>query len=85
MTDNRPEWVKVQEALANSEWDFRTVDGIATETRLPPGVVEGLLGVHRSEIRQTVSRGGRPLYTLKSRPRKFLREALAGLHLFASR
>ena len=76
------EWFKVQAALDDREWDFRTVDGIAGETGLAPDTVVRLLGEHRSELRQILLRDGRIGYTLKSRPRTF-REIFAEIQMFA--
>ena len=76
------EWFKVQAALDDREWDFRTVDGIAGETGLTPDAVVRLLGEHRSELRQILLRDGRIGYTLKSRP-KTLREVFAEIQMFA--
>lgn len=76
------EWFKVQAALDDREWDFRTVDGIAGETGLAPDAVVRLLGEHRSELRQILLRDGRIGYTLKSRP-KTLREVFAEIQMFA--
>lgn len=78
------EWSKVHAALANPKWDFRTVQGIAQETGLDPERVERLIERHPSEIRRTLSRDRRIIYTLKSRPRK-LREILAEIHMFLSK
>lgn len=83
MANDRPEWLKVHEALSSTDWDFRTVDGIATETQLSPTVVKGLLHRHPSEVRRTVSGSGTALYTLRSR-RKTLREFVAEMQRFAS-
>ena len=76
------EWFKVQAALDDREWDFRTVDGIAGETGLAPDAVVRLLGEHRSELRQILLRDGRIGYTLKSRPKNF-REIFAEMQMFA--
>lgn len=76
------EWFKVQAALDDREWDFRTVDGIAGETGLAPDAVVRLLREHRSELRQILLRDGRIGYTLKSRP-KTLREVFAEIQMFA--
>ena len=81
MTDNG--WPKVHAALQNPRWDFRTVSGIARDTGLDPGHVARMLKMHRPEIRQTLSRDRRKIYTLKSRPRK-MREVIADLQVFAS-
>ncbi len=76
------EWFKVQAALDDREWDFRTVDGIAGETGLAPDAVARLLGEHRAELRQILLRDGRIGYTLKSRPRT-LRQIFAEMQMFA--
>jgi hypothetical protein len=78
------EWAKVRAALANPEWDFRTVQGIARETGLDPQNVERLIDQHRSEIRLTLSRDRRIIYTLRSRPVK-VREVLADIQRFIAR
>lgn len=82
-------WPKVQAALADPKWDFRTVDGIAKETSLPREHVKAVLGRHGTMVRRAVSRrkrsrGWRFVYTLKSRPRKRLREFLSDVLTFAS-
>ena len=77
-------WSRVHTALANPNWDFRTVKGIARETGLDPESVERLIEQHRSEIRQTLSGDRRIIYTLKSRPKK-LREILADIQMFVSK
>lgn len=78
------EWDRVYSALADSKWDFRTVNGIAEETGLDQERIARLLDEHQSEIRWTVSRNRGMLYTLKSRPVK-LREYIADLQMFASK
>ena len=87
MAEHRDDWAKVQAALANPNWDFRTVDGIVRETNLPREHVERVLRGHGAVVRQTVSRdkrsrGWRVVYTLKSRPRK-IREFFSDLLTFA--
>ena len=77
------DWLKVQGALEKPEWDFRTVEGIARDTRLEAGRIELLLYSHRSRVRQTLSRDRRVIYTLKSRPKK-LREVFANIQTFLS-
>ena len=77
------DWLKVQAALEKSEWDFRTVEGIARDTQLEPGRIELLLRSNRSRVRQTLSRDRRVIYTLKSRPKK-LREVFADIQTFLS-
>ena len=72
------EWTKVHAALADPKWDFRTVGGIARETGLDPERVERLIEQHRSEVRQTLSRDQRIIYTLRSRRPK-MREIVADI------
>ena len=78
------DWSKVHMALEDPKWDFRTVKGIVEDSGLDREHVECLLAQHRPEIRQTMSRDGRTIYTLRSRPVK-LREIVADLRLFASK
>ena len=78
------EWSRVHLALKDPKWDFRTVTGIAKDTGLDQVRVKRLLDQHRPEIRQAMSRDGRIIYTLKSRPMK-IREVIANLQVFASK
>ena len=83
-------WPKVKAALEDSRWDFRTVEGVARETGLTREHVTAVLDRHKYAIRKVVlrrkhSRAWRPGYTLKSRPRKVLREFLSDVLRFASR
>ena len=87
MVEQRDDWAKVQAALANPNWDFRTVDGIARETGLPRKHVERLLQGNRAAVRRAVSRRGRArgwqlVYTLRSRPTRF-REVVDHILTFA--
>ena len=80
---------EIADGACESNWDFRTVDGIARETSLPREHVERLLRTHGAAVRQAVSRserarGWRVVYTLKSRPRKKIREFFSDLLTFAS-
>ena len=89
MVEHRDDWAKVQAALANPNWDFRTVGGLARETGLPRKHVERLLQEHGAAVRRAVSRGGRVrrwqfVYTLRSRPTRF-REVVDNLLTFAGR
>ena len=89
MVEHRDDWAKVQAALANPNWDFRTVGGLARETGLPRKHVERLLQEHGAAVRRAVSRGGRArrwqfVYTLRSRPTRF-REVVDNLLTFAGR
>ena len=80
---NSKDWPIVRKALDDRRWDFRTVEGIARQTGLRPECVKEELKHHQNQIRQTLARDGRPVYTLKSRPRKW-REIVAELHTFAT-
>ena len=88
MTEHQNDWAKVQAALANPNWDFRTVNGITRETSLSPEHVEHLLRRHRAAVRQTLTRDTRlgtkrVAYTLRDRPKK-LREVVDNILTFAS-
>jgi N-glycosylase/DNA lyase len=56
---------RVLESLENPQYDWRTVDGVARETNIPPHEVEQILkSLSREVIRSAVSsEDGRPLYT----------------------
>ena len=82
-------WDIVRAALADPQWHFRSVEGIATETRLEPRGVERTLQAHRGETRSILARsrhfhGVRQVHTLASRPRT-LREVASDICAFASR
>ena len=64
-------WKKILDALADPQWEFRTVEGIARQTGLQSGEVAQLLKQHRSEVRiaPILDRKDRVLYTDKSRRR----------------
>ena len=88
MTEHRDDWTKVKAALANPNWDFRTVDGIARETSLPREHVQRLLRRHEAAVRLTLTRDmrlgtRRVAYTLRDRPTK-LREVVDSILTFAS-
>ncbi len=76
ITDDRER--KVLAALADPQWDFRTVQGIARETGLPEPEVSVILNKYPDLIRRAYvpDPSGRDLFTLKERPAK-LREKLA--------
>ena len=80
------EWGKVEKALQDPRWDFRTVNGIAKETHLSPRLVKRLLRTNESQLRRRILRRGQGefIYTLKARPKK-LREILFELQAFAGR
>ena len=88
MHEHRDDWAKVRAALANPNWDFRTVDGIARETSLPREHVQRLIRRHEAEVRMTLTRDSRVgtrrvAYTLRDRPTK-LREVVDSILTFAS-
>src|SRR5687768_7543107 len=68
----------VIQALANPEWDFRTIDGIAKETGMTPEQVAEVIKEYPQHIRKSLAKGreSRDLYTLRSKPR-LLTEKLA--------
>lgn len=76
----------VLQALADEKWDFRTIDGIAKETKLPSDQIERILQsfpefIRRSPVRDRL---GRSIYTLKSRGMKG-NETKALLRLFLTK
>ena len=82
-------WTLVQDALANRRWEYRSIDGIAAETRLSHQQIERTLESHRGETRSILARsrhydGARQVYTLRSRPRR-LRDVAIDILGFASR
>jgi len=88
MTEHRDDWARVKAALANPNWDFRTVDGIARETSLSREQVQRLLGRHEAAVRKALTRDTRlgtrrVAYTLRDRPTK-LREVVDSILTFAS-
>jgi hypothetical protein len=83
-TDNN--WKKIEDALGNSNWDFRTVDGLAEETGLTPEEVRFLINRHSDRVRvsNVPDKQGRVLYTLSSKPMS-ARELLATIRAFAAK
>ena len=77
------EWAKVERALASTKWDFRSVEGIATEIGMPPQRVRALLMQNTDKVRTTLSRDKRVVYALRSKP-VTAREVLDSLVTFAS-
>ena len=68
-----PAWVLIRDALADSRWRYRSVEGIASTTCLERGEVERTLKGHQGEIRTILARsrhyrGVRQVHTLRSRP-----------------
>src|SRR5258706_11069458 len=74
--------LRVIRALSNPKWDFRTVGGIARDTKLSREQVERVLADHQDLFRQShLTRDGERLYTLREKPES-LREHAAGLRDF---
>lgn len=74
---------RVIEALADPQWDFRTISGIAKETKLSLEFIENTLKKYSHKIRRSKvpNHNGEVLYTLNSRP-ETLREKLALWSIF---
>lgn len=81
-----PNWGKIKNALADDRWDFRSVDGIATDSGLSADVVKEILERHRNEVRVSFvpDSKGRTLYTLATK-RVEIREILASALAFVSK
>lgn len=80
------DWQRVKEELADSAWDFRTVDSLSKATGLTVERVGNLLSRHGDEVRvaNVPDKEGRLLYTLADRPMK-LREVLANVRAFIAK
>lgn len=83
---NSPDWLRVREALADPQWDFRTVDGITRVTGLASDRIRELLISHAAEVRKSyvTDKNGRILYTLRARPAR-LQEMVANTVAFISK
>ena len=79
-------WGKIETALEDERWDFRTVEGIAAETGLDAKVVAEELERHSGRVRRAIApdRKGRELYTAKRR-RAGLREIVGNMQRIASK
>lgn len=64
---------RVYHALANPEWDFRTVTGIADDIDESPETVQSILDARMDFVRRSplTSDDGESLYTLRSHPVTF--------------
>jgi dihydroorotate dehydrogenase len=73
-------------ALTDPRWDFRTIDGLATELRLATDRVRSLIQAHPGVARRSVmgDRGGRDLFTARGRP-PTVRERLERLRWLLAR
>jgi len=85
-TIKNPRERKVFEALANPQWDFRTVSGLSRDTGLPEVEIRTTLDKYGSLVRKSLvpDRHGRELFTLRSRGVK-LQERLAELRMFITK
>lgn len=82
-----PDELKVLEALADPEWDFRTVNGIRKSTGLPEDKVVEIINKYEGELigKSTVPDAkGRDLFYIID-DRSALQEALAQLRTFISK
>ncbi len=74
--------LRVIRALSNPKWDFRTIGGIARDTKLSREQVEHVLADHRDLFRQSnLTHNAESLYTVRDKP-ETLRERLAELRDF---
>jgi hypothetical protein len=60
----------LREALADHRWTFRTIDGLARQTRLSSSRVEEILGGHPALARKSVMKtsDGSDLFVARDRP-----------------
>ncbi|MEK6934057.1 MAG: hypothetical protein AABW75_04225 [Nanoarchaeota archaeon] len=80
--DEAENFRKVLEALANENWDLRTAEGIAEDTKIHPEKVRSILKTNTPNfVRKSFipDQYGRDLYTPAGRKIKF-REYLARIH-----
>jgi hypothetical protein len=79
-------WQRIDRALADPKWDFRTIPGLAKATGLSEDEVQALLEAHSDQVRQSAipDRQGRALYTLRSRSKK-VREILAEVRAYLAK
>lgn len=78
--------LSVLRELADDQWDFRTLEGIASDTPLRQETVFEILEANSDFIRRSpvVDAHGRDLYTLSNRPIR-AREVLSLIRLFLSK
>jgi hypothetical protein len=86
LSDIEEHWESVEKALENPNWDFRTIDGLAEDTGLPPDEIRALINSHSDRVRvsNVPDTQGRVLYTLASKPIS-ARELLATVRAFAAK
>jgi len=68
----KPELHAVEEALEDTRWDFRTIEGLAADLEVEPNAVREIFQSHPEIVRKSVltDRHGRHLYTAHGRPLK---------------
>src|SRR5712692_7050581 len=77
---------KVFEGLSNPAWDFRTIGGLARETKLTEEEVKGILAKYANLVRESLVRDlkGQELFALSTHPPK-AREILALVRNFLAK
>lgn len=77
---------EVFEALSDPRWEFRTIEGISRQTKLPPDEVERTLKDYAGFVRKSLvpDHRARDLYTLRSRPIT-RNEILAAIRTFVTK
>lgn len=85
MLDPDP-WPSVAESLADPDWAFRTIPGLARDTGLAPDDVQAVLREHAADVRCAAlpDKRGNTLYTLAQRRLSF-REVLYTAQRYASK
>jgi hypothetical protein len=80
------DWQRIDAALRDPRWDFRTLGGLAKATGLATDVVEALLDAHPGQVRRAyvTDRNGDILYTTADRRMK-LREIIATARAFIAK
>jgi hypothetical protein len=58
---------KVLAALDNSQWSWRTLTGIAEDTKLPESLITSILEKNKDKIRMGLSESQGLIYQLKDR------------------
>lgn len=79
-------WRLILAALEDEHWEFRSVEGIASETGLDQRIVREQIELHKDEVRCSLVKDteGRELYTAKHRKVGW-RELLRDIHVYATR
>jgi hypothetical protein len=77
---------RILDALRDPKWDFRTINGLATELQIPPKRIELVMQKHAGSIRRSLvpDRSGEPLYTMRT-PHMTPQERLALLRIFVTK